>query len=52
MLYALRDIEYKSSAMNPPVTDDYGIWGKPGGAFRLGVLGVLMGRSGYLQHKK
>jgi len=48
MLYALRDIEYKSSAMNPPVTDDYGIWGKPGGAFRLGVLGVLMGRSGYL----
>ena len=35
-----------------PVTEDYGIWGKPGGAFRLGVLGVLMGRSGYLEHKK
>jgi hypothetical protein len=37
--------------MNPK-TEDYDIWGKPGGAFRLGVLSVLMGRSGYLQHKK
>jgi len=28
--------------------DDYDNCGKPGGAFLLGVLGVLMGRSGYL----
>lgn len=44
------DNEYRFTAINP--ITDYDIWGKPGGAFRLGVLGVLMGRSGYLRHKK
>lgn len=49
MLYTWRDVIIITNWILIQVrNNNYDICGKPGGGFLLGVLGVLMDRSGYL----
>ena len=52
MLYTWRDVIIITNRILIQVRNNtinsYDICGKPGGGFLLGVLGVLMDRSGYL----